>query len=288
MTFAEDYQRESHGWIIFPRDIELRRKLFPAGEEEYDGLDVFDHPAKMNIFLLEALVEYLTQPGDWVLDPFGGTGTTMYAASCGRNALLCEVEESFWELQRQGARKLLRVEPEVAPPDVRGFRSWSCRTLTGSQVTSILGDNRQVLNGLKAECDAAITSPPYSTALNPGSNPLEVKGREGTLAGYTRSAMNLGVLNPFLFEDQMKFVWQGVADCLKPGAKLAVVTKDIVKGGQRELLSAGTIRQCRAAGLDYLEWHKWKPPGTIRQETARNKGGTVIEDEDIIIFEKAR
>jgi hypothetical protein len=46
------------------------------------------------------------------------------------------------------------------------------------------------------------------------------------------------------------------------------------------------IRQGQQSGLKFAEWFKWAPPSTIRQETARNKGGTVIEDEDIIIFRK--
>jgi hypothetical protein len=65
-----------------------------------------------------------------------------------------------------------------------------------------------------------------------------------------------------------------------------VVNKDISKNGRRELLGAALVRQAKPFGLAYREWFKWAPPGTIRQETARNKGGTVIEDEDIIIFEK--
>jgi hypothetical protein len=46
------------------------------------------------------------------------------------------------------------------------------------------------------------------------------------------------------------------------------------------------IRQAGEAGFEYVEWFKWAPPSTIRQETARNKGGNVIEDEDIIIFRR--
>lgn len=67
---------------------------------------------------------------------------------------------------------------------------------------------------------------------------------------------------------------------------MAVVTKDVVKGGQREMLSHALIRQATGLGFDYVELHKWKPPSTIRQETNRNRGGRVIEDEDIIIFRR--
>ena len=71
-SFAPDYPRNEQGWILFPRDVEWRRKLFPDG--------VFEHPAKANMFLIQELVRYLTEPGDVVLDPFGGTGTLLIGA----------------------------------------------------------------------------------------------------------------------------------------------------------------------------------------------------------------
>jgi site-specific DNA-methyltransferase (adenine-specific) len=48
---------------------------------------------------MEALVEDFTQPGDVVLDPFMGSGTTLVAAKAeGRSAIGIEIEERYCEI----------------------------------------------------------------------------------------------------------------------------------------------------------------------------------------------
>lgn len=285
-TFAPQFQRDDHGWIHFPRDIERRRATFPS-KQTGTAHDVFDHPAKMNLFLVESLVDYISEPGDWILDPFGGTGSTALAIQKGRHVWLIDCEEEFQEMIKETAALL---NPDGVALSFPGSTVWSWLSKdTTGEIRFELGDNRQVLAaGSSTLMKACITSPPYSTALNPGSNPLEVKGREGTLANYVKSGLNMGRLNPFLWERAMADLWKGISRVMAPGGLVAMVNKDIVKDGQRELLSQKLIHQGNLAGLDYKEWFKWKTPGTIRQETARNKGGTVIEDEDIILMQKPR
>jgi DNA modification methylase len=56
------------------------------------------HPARMQIGLAKFFIEYLTDPGDLVLDPFGGSNTTGYAAACcGRKWLTIEEKEDYVE-----------------------------------------------------------------------------------------------------------------------------------------------------------------------------------------------
>jgi len=60
-----------------------------------------DHPCQFPIELAERCVLPLTRPGEWVLDPFGGTGTTMLAAvKHGRKAILCDCEAAYLEIAR--------------------------------------------------------------------------------------------------------------------------------------------------------------------------------------------
>lgn len=56
------------------------------------------HPARMQVGLAKFFIEYLTEPEDLVLDPFGGSNTTGYAAAlCGRKWLTIEEKESYVE-----------------------------------------------------------------------------------------------------------------------------------------------------------------------------------------------
>lgn len=280
--FAAQYPRTEEGWIQFPRDIERRKKAFPDA--------VFNHPAKMNLFLVEALVDYVSVQGDFILDPFGGTGSTAIAAQMDRNVILIDVEDEFLSIMEAASSGL--IAPAHVDVDItKGWWIISPDKIGAGrgQVRIVKGDNRQVLPGCLPGgilADAVITSPPYSSALKPSIDPLEVRGREGSRATYSKSALNMGNLNPFMWEQAMKQLWEKLAISVRVGGKIVMVNKDVVKSGGRELLSTALIRGAKNAGLAYSEWFKWKTPGTIRTETNKNKGGTVIEDEDIIVFER--
>ena len=60
------------------------------------------HSTVKSIALMRWLVRLVTRPGDVVLDPFGGSGTTGVAALCeGRRVILVEREPRFAEIARQ-------------------------------------------------------------------------------------------------------------------------------------------------------------------------------------------
>lgn len=56
------------------------------------------HPARMPMGLAAFFIEFLTEPDDWVLDPFAGSNTTGYAAArLKRKWLAIDVEEKYAE-----------------------------------------------------------------------------------------------------------------------------------------------------------------------------------------------
>ncbi len=274
-VFAEQYERVREGemdLIVFPRDVTWRKELFPDR--------VFEHPAKANMFLIKELIEYLTKPGDTILDPFGGTGTLLIGALYGRNVVLIEIEPHFIELLeetekmwREGVQ--LPVVGEVKGP---------------GRIFIMEGDCRQKLQDLDFLCDAAIFSPPYSSLLSGQTGLKENIGRSargGALSQYTgkdASSQNLGRLNPFYFTQAMGMVYQRLVDRLTPEATVTLVVKDAMKAGTRQFLSKGIIHQAGKAGLKLLEWHKWRPPGIAQLKLMKSKGFSVVEDEDILIF----
>jgi len=257
--FAAGYERNEDGWILFPRDVEWRRKLFPQG--------VFDHPAKANMFLIQELVRYLTKPGDTIIDPFGGTGTLMLALLEDRNVVLVDIESHYVALMREA----------------QGSEHFAG---TASRLFIYEGDCRQRLQELDFLCDAAIFSPPYSTAL---SHSTAIKEQKEVLTQYAlegSSTQNLARLNPFYFTHALGLVYERLCRRLTPGAPVAIITKDIMKGPRRTFLSEGIIRQAQKNSLTLTEWHKWKPPGSMQQSIMKAKGAYVVLDEDILIFRK--
>ncbi len=65
------------------------------------------HPARMNPGLVAFFIEFLTNPGDLVFDPFAGTNTTGYVSELmGRNWLSVEAEEEY------GKQAIIRFEAQ--------------------------------------------------------------------------------------------------------------------------------------------------------------------------------
>lgn len=277
--FASKYERTPEGWIKFPRDVEYRRKLFP-NPKLGSKTDVFQHPAKMQLYLVEELVDYLSNPGDWILDPFGGTGSTALAATRGRNVVLVDVQPEFGEIIHESAETLLPGGIGLDSPD--GSWTWLPPSGNFGMIKLLIGDNRQVLAKYDGpQFNAVITSPPYSTALA-NSGRLQATMMEE----YKKSPFNMGNLNPLYWEHAMKDLWGKMGKVLLPGAKVAMVNKDMMKSGGRELLSLALIRHAEAGNFKFTEWFKWSTPGTNRTRAMLAKGADAVLDEDVIIFER--
>lgn len=78
------------------------------------------HPCQFPVELVERLVLSLTEPGDLVLDPYMGVGSTIIgAAKHGRMGLGCDTVREFVEIARDRMRQLesgtLRTRPMTRP-----------------------------------------------------------------------------------------------------------------------------------------------------------------------------
>jgi DNA modification methylase len=78
-----------------------------------------EHPTMKPVELVRRAVEASSQPGDGVLDPFGGAGSTLIAAEqSGRTAYLSELEPRFCDVivQRFESFSGTKAEREPASP----------------------------------------------------------------------------------------------------------------------------------------------------------------------------
>jgi site-specific DNA-methyltransferase (adenine-specific) len=87
------------------------------------------HPTQKPLSVLSRIIQASTKPGDWILDPFSGSGTTGIAANLlGRKFLGLEIEEEFltmskarrMELDNNAIRHdiLTRlIKSNIIPPD---------------------------------------------------------------------------------------------------------------------------------------------------------------------------
>lgn len=86
-----------------------RRSVWSVATRPYKGA----HFATFPPALIEPCVLSGSRPGDIVLDPFGGSGTTaQVAVQHGRNALLCELNRDYVDLIHERMSKLCNAESE--------------------------------------------------------------------------------------------------------------------------------------------------------------------------------
>mgnify|MGYP000182309541 FL=1 len=74
------------------------RMIFNCMEMQRDTRTPKVHPIQKPVSLLEKLIEIFTDPGDVVIDPCAGSGTTLLAAAnCGRKAYGFEIKKDFYK-----------------------------------------------------------------------------------------------------------------------------------------------------------------------------------------------
>jgi site-specific DNA-methyltransferase (adenine-specific) len=65
-----------------------------------------NHPTEKPVALVSTFIGLITQPGEIVLDPFMGSGTTLLAAKLeGRRAIGIEIEEKYCEIAANRLRQ---------------------------------------------------------------------------------------------------------------------------------------------------------------------------------------
>ena len=101
------YARRSNIWKINPG---WRKSERPGGEV----VNVHDHPAIFPYRLAADLVRSYSAPGDLVLDPMAGSGTTLRAAvDLGRRAVGVEVNPDYCDLIRRRMAQPVLLTPDT-------------------------------------------------------------------------------------------------------------------------------------------------------------------------------
>jgi DNA modification methylase len=190
------------------------------------------HPATFPESLAEGFISFFTKPGDWILDPFLGSGSSLLAAKkLGRNGVGIELYNHFVRLARQ---RISSVE--------------------GSGIHHVItGDCRTELPKLKSQesppFSFCISSPPYWCQLKSFS---ERKSREdksqdrkskGLRTRYGRNPNDLGNIKSYQeFLDEQYNVFSLVYKLMRKGGYLVLVTNNVYMKGRLYPLAFDTLR----------------------------------------------
>lgn len=211
------------------------------------------HPGKMAPALARRLIETYTRPGDWIVDPMSGIGTTgVEAVHMGRNYVGIELEERFVAWQqgnldlagRQGATG----RAAVFQGDARHLSRTLLQELTCRRFQPV---------------DAVLTSPPYGDRLRPKTSQVSrVLGdliqraqfrRDIVPGSYGKGSNNLGNLPDPRYFQEMARVYAGCYQVLRPGGILAVVIRPGRDRHRLRPLHHDTARLCSEIGFEFVD-----------------------------------
>jgi DNA modification methylase len=180
--------------------------------------------------LAESVIGHASRPGDVVLDPFMGYGTTVAVAErMGRRAIGIELVPEHLEIARGRTTGTARL---------------------------ILGDARSLSALVNEPIDLVLTSPPYMAGHDHPENPL---------AGY---ATTDGVYAVYL--EELSAIFAEVAALLRPGGQLVLNVANVVAsdGTVTPLVSdVGAVvdRHLPLLGVTTLRWDV--SPGGLERDS---------------------
>jgi len=200
-----------------------------------------EHPGKMMPELARRIIDEYSEPGDLVVDPMCGIGTTLVeGAALGRRCLGVELEARWASVAEANLDHVLDTEH---------------RSLAEVRV----GDARQLpelLADVAGTVDLVVTSPPYACDAGTIDKSAWLAGRrlcKGDTLNYSTGRLNLGHARGNAYLAEMTAVYEACFAVLRPGGFLVTVTKNTRRGGRLFDLAGATVRLAHQVGFRYMQ-----------------------------------
>ncbi len=267
-------------------DRSLRFRLFTKAS--------MAHPAKMHAGLLLWLGEHYTVPGQVVIDPMYGIGTTGLLALTQRHVVGFEVEPPYLAHARKNAALVIRAgglfagsiavqshdarEPWPEMADVVLFSPpYGCRA--SSNQTSRHYVSHKVYK-LAKEKGIGYSERWHKFVENPTS------GAAGAMTFfYGDHPAQLGHLRGDRYWQSMTAVYAQARVALRPGGHMILVVKDHIRDGGRVHVADATAALCERLGFNLVTRHARRVwPLSLWQRRRREQGLPIVETEDILIL----
>ena len=197
------------------------------------------HPAKMLPAIAARAIATYSAPGDLVVDPMAGIGSTLVeAVHLGRDAIGVEYEPTWAELARANLR-------HAASQGATGHGEVVCgdaRHLAAVVDPSVVG--LVVL---------VVTSPPYGASLHGRVTARPGQGIAKSHNRYSTDPANLAHVGLAGLLDAMGTILSGCARVLRPGGYVAMTVRPYWSNGRLVDLPGALVRVGEAAGLVLYE-----------------------------------
>jgi len=198
-------------WIKFTKSWFIHR---PPRRNEEELL----HPAKFPETLIEEFISFFTKEGDWILDPFMGTGSALIAAgSLTRNAVGIELSEEYFDSTKR------RIEKKNYQSKIIALHGSS------ENLNELLG-NSNIETKL---FDFVVTSPPYWNQLDRNSLRQKIRMDKGLSTKYSSDKKDLGNVKDYNeFIEKQALIFDKVYEHIKPNGYLTIITNNVYWNGK--------------------------------------------------------
>ncbi len=193
-------------WIKFTKSWFVHR---PPRRKEDEVL----HPAKYPESLVKEFIEFFTKEGEWIFDPFLGTGSTLIAAGeLKRNAAGIELQKKYFDTAKRRVKKG-KFQSDLIP--IKG---------NSLDVKKLLLKKKIPAN----KFDFIITSPPYWNQLERNSIRQTKRKDSGLDTKYSTDKNDIGNVSDYeqFIEAQAK-IFDAVWDITKIGGYLTIITNNV-------------------------------------------------------------
>jgi DNA modification methylase len=188
------------------------------------------HPAKMLPAIAARAITAFTRPGDLVLDPMCGIGTTlMEAVYAGRNAVGVEYEPRWARL----------ASANLDHAAARGATGTATVICGDARTLPALADDEDLPEDLREDLLGRValllTSPPYGNSLHGQVRPTRDSGQPGVAKWdnrYSRDRANLAHRDLDELVDGFTQILRGCRPLLRPGGIVAITTRSFRRRGR--------------------------------------------------------
>ncbi|MEU2263636.1 DNA methyltransferase [Streptomyces sp. NPDC019645] len=200
------------------------------------------HPAKMLPQIAAHAISTYTRPGDLVLDPMCGIGTTLVEAiRLGRPALGTEYEPRWAALASANARHVMNAtgteQGEVVCGDAR-------------RLTTLIDKQHH------GKVALVVTSPPYGNSVHGQVRSTKETGNPGVLKKdhrYSHDPSNLAHVSTDQLLEAFTEILTQCRKVLRPGGTIVVTTRPWREHGELIDLPSAVLGAGKAAGLQPTE-----------------------------------
>lgn len=184
------------------------------------------HPASFPEELVEDFIKFFTKQGQWVLDPFLGSGSTLVACkNTLRNGIGIEITKKYADMAKERLKQNRLVESEqfVIEGDSKNIsKIWNEKNLP--------------------LIDFCITSPPYWNQLSRNKIRQKERIKKGLDTKYSEDSNDIGNIEDYKkFLEAQEEIFNEVYKVMKLNSYLVVITNNVFAKGRLYPLAFDTL-----------------------------------------------